>query len=364
LWVERLLAVSATAVVAVASLSAPAFAGGQGDPLLGDVDGDGRTDRATLVEFSAGRCGVDVELGEPGGGFGPPTHYSWADPGEWGYCPDMGVIVDLGGEGDAELVLAYFHGRPDGVDDDLVVLENFTPAGGFQAIDQPSFLGLDNFNTDNLVDLYEWTDQGDGLITYLNTPSGQLVRGPVAFEGAVSFDFRLADFDRNGATDLLAVFDGHFAANEPFSGVVVVLDNGQRIFLHADPPDGSTFWAIDVLDANGDGKLDVRTESHDTGEVTHFIGDGRGGFRAAPDAVNDTVQVPYLGQKTISVLVNDAATTAATLEIVTPPAYGTIVRTTSKGFVYRNTVKHDDSFVYRLTVDGRSDTATATLRVR
>ena len=124
------------------------------------------------------------------------------------------------------------------------------------------------------------------------------------------------------------------------------------------------YYDVDALDANSDGKLDVRVDNVDTDEVTHFIGNGRGAFTEAPNAVDDTVQVAYREQKTISVLVNDAATNAATLQIVTPPAYGTIVRTTSKGFIYRNTVKHNDSFVYRLTVDGKSETATATLRVK
>ena len=361
LWVKRILAIVSITAVVGAALSTPSFADGRGDPLLGDVNGDGHTDRATLVGFDGGRCGVDVELGEPGGGFGAPTRYSWDDQGEWGYCPDMGVIVDLGGDGEAELVLAYFDGRPDGIDSDLVVLEDFTPAGGFDAIWQPSYLGLENFNTDNLVDVYEWTDQGDGLVTFLNTPSGQLVPGPIHLS-ALDFTFEFGDFDRNGATDVVAGFTGAFPA-VPDTGVVVILDNGERVFLESDPED-SYSWDVDVLKADADTKLDVRTVSHDTGEVTHYINDGDGHFTAAPTAVDDTVQVPYLGQKTISVLVNDAATTAATLQIVTPPTHGTIVKTNSKGFVYKNTVKQNDTFVYRLTVDGKTDTATVHLRVK
>ncbi|MDG4824797.1 hypothetical protein O7635_23345 [Asanoa sp. WMMD1127] len=339
-------------------LAQPAFAGGQYEPLLGDVNADGRTDRATLVDLE-GDCGVDVELGQAGGGFGPATRYTWPDPSEVGYCPDLGVIVDLGGNGTAELLLAYFNGRTPGVDSDVIILESFTPTGGFDAITRPSYIGLENFNTDALVDVYEWTDDSDGVVTWLNTPSGQLVAGPV-HQGGISMDFEFADFDRNGATDLVAGFDGAWPETPGF-GAVVVLDDGERIVLRDDD-----VYEVDALDANGDHKLDVRLERYDPAGnvVSHFIGDGRGHFTEAPTAVDDTVQVRHLEQKTISVLVNDAATSAATLEIVTPPAYGTIVRTTSKGFVYRNTTKHDDSFVYRLTVDGKSDTAKATLRVR
>ncbi|WP_203718625.1 Ig-like domain-containing protein, partial [Asanoa siamensis] len=348
------LAVLATATLASALCAAPASAGGQYEPLLGDVNGDGRTDRATLVDLDAD-CGVDVELGQSGGGFGPATRYTWPDPSEVGYCPDMGVIVDLGGDGSAELLLAYFNGRTPGVESDIVVLEDFTPAGGFDAITRPSFIGLENFNTDNLTDVYEWTDDSDGVVTWLNTPSGQLVPGPVHADG-VSVDFEFADFDRNGATDLVAGFDG--ASGTPANGAIVVLDDGERVVLRTDE-----FYDVDALDANGDHKLDVRAVNAYTDEVVHFIGNGRGAFTEAPNAVDDTVQVPFGTQKTISVLVNDAATTAATLRIVTPPRYGTIVRTTSKGFIYRNTTKRHDSFVYELTVDGKTDTATATLRI-
>ncbi|HTF07238.1 MAG TPA: hypothetical protein VK659_03610 [Asanoa sp.] len=357
--VKRVLAALVAATAMTTVLAQPAFAGGQGDPLLGDVNGDGRTDRATLVDLPGAECAVDVELGQAGGGLGAATRYTWPDPSEVGYCPDLGVIVDLGGDGTAELVLAYFNGRTPGVESDLILLEDFTPTGGFDAISRPSFIGLENFNTDNLVDVYEWTDDSDGVVTWLNTPSGQLVLGPVHQDG-ISMDFEFADFDRNGATDLVAGFDGAFPATPGF-GAVVVLDDGERIVLRDDD-----IYEVDALDANSDHKLDVRVEKFtpEGTEVGHFIGDGRGDFTEAPNAVDDTVQVPYREQKTISVLVNDAATNAATLEIVTPPTYGAIVRTTSKGFIYRNTVKHNDSFVYRLTVDGKSETATATLRVK
>ncbi|HEV7712727.1 MAG TPA: hypothetical protein VGP16_31330 [Asanoa sp.] len=357
--VKRVLAALVAATAMTTVLAQPAFAGGQGDPLLGDVNGDGRTDRATLVDLPGAECAVDVELGQASGGFGPASRYTWPDPSDVSYCPDMGVIVDLGGNGTAELLLAYFPGRPPGVDYDVILLENFTPTGGFDAVSRPSFLGLENFNKDDLVDVYQYTDDSDGIITWLNTPSGQLVRGPIWLDGmGMYIDF--ADFDRNGATDLVAGFDGRWPAI-PSSGVIVVLDDGERVVLRDDD-----YYLVDALDANSDSKQDVRTErwTPEGTEVTHLIGDGRGHFTEAPNAVADTVQVAYGEQKTISVLVNDAATNAASLEIVTPPAYGTIVRTTSKGFIYRNTVKHDDSFVYRLTVDGKSETATATLRVK
>ena len=162
---------------------APGDGNYQGEPLSGDIDGNGVADRATLTKTSPATCDVVVELGLGGGRYGPKTTYSYPEPRneefDFGYCPDMGVIVDLGGDGVSELVLAWFDGSPDPENlGDLLVLENFQPVAGFSAIYQPSEIGLAEFNGDGLADVYEWTDQGDGFQSWLNTPGGELVEGP------------------------------------------------------------------------------------------------------------------------------------------------------------------------------------------
>jgi len=162
----------------IAGVSTPVFAGGQGDPLFGDVNGDGIVDRVTLVDGGPGLCDVSVALGDGSGGFGPPTTYTYAKPG--------------------------------------------TPVGWWvQAIYQPSEIALADFNGDGRQDVYEWTDQGDGFRTFLNTSDGRLVPGPVQFCSGRP-DFELADFDADGAMDvLIAYIEG---CSGPFMGVVVVLD--------------------------------------------------------------------------------------------------------------------------------------------
>ena len=358
---RRIAAVAAAAMLVIVGWAGPSTAGGQDEPLIGDIDGDGHVDRATLVPGGAGDCTVQVELGEASGGFGPAQTYAWPDESEIGYCPDMGVVVDLESDGTAELVVGWFWLRPPGYDTDLLLLENFTPTGGFDALSQPSYIGVSDFNGDGRPDIYEYTDQSSGFVTYLNTGPGQLVHGPMHYSCFDPFTHELTDFDNDGATDVLLPFSGGTEGID--NGVVVLRDGGQRVFLQQENEEAYR-WLAHALDANGDGKRDVRTVNEDTGEVTHFVGNGNGEFAISPAAANDTVQVPYLGQKTISVLVNDVVTSAVALDIVTPPAYGTIVRTTSKGFIYRNDVKHDDSFVYRLAQDGKTVTATANLRVK
>jgi FG-GAP-like repeat len=254
----------------------PAQADGRGDPLLGDLNGDGITDRATLSVGGPKTCNVTVELGDGSGGYGPPTVYGYPNPGTSStYCPDMGVIVDLGGDGTAEIVLAWFFGAPAGAAD-LLVLRDYSLTAGFQAIFQPSYIGLADFNGDGLQDVYEWTDQGEGFRSFLNTPSGQLVPGPVelCFQSSPR-TLEFADFDGDGATDVLLAYvldcDGP-------GGVSVVLDDGTEVRLQTmDSPVRP--WIANVVDAHHDGVLDVLTANRATGEIELFLGDGAGNFK-------------------------------------------------------------------------------------
>lgn len=361
MWRRRITILAVTAAMAVVGAAPSAWAGGQGDPLYGDLNGDGLADRAVLTSDDlVNTCGVEVSLGTGSGGYGLPTTYAYAVPGvPDGNCPDMGVVVDLGGDGTAELVVAWFV-HPPGPSPDLVVLKNYSVLDGFDAIPDASYIGLDDFNGDGRQDVYVWTDQGDGFMTFLNTTSGRLARGPVEWTCGGYPDYILTDLNRNGATDLLIA---HHLCPAPYdTGVVVVLDNGTVVRLEG----GYDGWGIAVLDANGDGIKDVRTDNYDTGEVTHFIGNGRGGFGAAPLADDDSASTKGTKKVDIPVLANDLYTSAAKITIVTPPKYGKLQITSRRTVLYTPNGQHtqSDKFVYRLTVDGKSDVAGVTVRVK
>ena len=247
-------------------------AGAQTPTLNGDLDGDGRADRATLVASGSvpGSCAVSVELGLAGGGYGPATSYDFTVPGaDYDYCPDMGVIVDLGGDGVSELVLAWFAGSPVATAGDLLVLRDFVPVDGFAAMYQPSTISTHDFNADGLVDIYQTTDQGDGFQSYLNTPSGELVPGPV--QQAYQFgSWQLTDVDEDGKADLAVSYGGD-AGGEYEEATVVVLDDGTRVVLD-DGPAGN----LTVGDANHDGHVDIAVQ--DGTDTRIFYGDGLGGF--------------------------------------------------------------------------------------
>jgi hypothetical protein len=275
-WAAGVPALAALGTAGLVGTAGPAGADYAGDPLYGDLNGDGLEDRAVLTDEGA-TCGVGVQLGNGSGSFGPLTTYHYDAPGaDVAYCPDMGVIADLGGDGVSELVLAWFHGAPPG-QADLLVLEDYAPAGGFDAIYQPSYIGTGEFNGDGLIDVYEWTDQGPSFVTFLNTPTGELVRGPMAFGGqSADNEYRFADFDGDGASDVVFPFIEHFADGRPPEGVVVLLDDGTTVFLEDTMPLAG--WEVDVRDTDGDGDLDVRTIDNDTNELRIHLGNGDGTF--------------------------------------------------------------------------------------
>lgn len=271
--IAAVLATSGAATVAIQ----PATAGRPGRSFYGDLNHDGLPDRVTLAVAPPDRCAVRVERRRPGGGYRTPRTYDYPEPGGGGFgaCPDLGVVVDLGGDGRVELVLGWFAGRPPGADHDLLVLRGFAPAGGFPAVFQPSFLGTAEFDGDDRTDVYEWTDQGEGFRSYLNGPDGRLVPGPVQWCFLGPPQVELADFQHNRRADVAIAYSQ--GCDGSASGVVVVRDDGSPVHLERDPS-GAHQWSMDVRDVNQDRRPDVRTEDRLTGAVTHHLGRGDGTF--------------------------------------------------------------------------------------
>jgi hypothetical protein len=360
--------VGGIAAVILAVGATPARAdGGQGEPLYGDLNRDGVVDRVTVAgvgPVGPGQCAVRVELGLAGGGYQAARTHPYPTPGgAAGYCPDMGVIVDLGGDGRMEIVLTWFDGRPPEVDTDLLVLREFTPVGGFAGIYQPSFIRLADFNGDGRQDVYEWTDQGEGFRSFLNTANGRLVAGPVRFAEFCTSNpnFELAQFHLNGGLGLAIAYEDW--CNSGASGVAVVGYDGTRVDLERDPY-GETWWRMDVLDANGDNVPDVRTDNETTGEVTHFLGTGDGHFVESPRAVADRATVSDTQPSVLRVLANDQVTRQAGVTIIIEPKFGRASVNANRTITYTPLRPHDggDRFVYRLDQDGKQHTASVAIR--
>ena len=362
MWVRRVAVLATAAALAAAGGAvSPAWAGGQGEPMYGDLNRDGVADRAVLTATGSGDCVVAVSLGRRGGGYQAATTHRYLNVPD-GNCPDLGVAVDLGADRIVELVVGWFAGHPSTTRWDLLVLRDFRVSTGFTTtILQPSFIGLADFNGDGRQDVYEWTDQGDGFVTYLNTATGGLTPGPVKYCSG-SPDLHLADLNRNGAMDVvIAYFEGCGAY---FSGVVAVLDSGRVVDLEADA-EGAATWTTSVSDVNADRIPDVVAVNRVTGRTDHFIGRGDGTFVPATRAVPDRITVAAARRTSLAVLANDYATTQAKLTIVTPPAYGRVEVTHSRTVVYvpGGAGAKSDRFVYRLTEYGRTSSAAVTLRM-
>ncbi|WP_422770808.1 FG-GAP repeat domain-containing protein [Plantactinospora sp. WMMC1484] len=353
------LAGAMVGVLCALTLTGPAaHAGEQDEPIHGDLNGDGLVDRVTLG-YGSDSCLLLVRLGRPGGGYGPIVRYPYLPPEETvppTYCPDMGVHLDLGGDGVPELVLGYFHGAAWGPD--LVILRDYRVVGSMGAILRPSVIRTADLNADGLTDLWEMTDDLDGFQSWLNTRDGRLVPGPLAVDSMSIDEPILVDLDGNRRTDLVV----SYTIGVPENGVVVVFDDGTRRQLQG----GDDTWRVVVGDVSGDGRPDIRTVSWVGGVRETFINRGDRTFVLPPVAHDDRASVQRGRPQAIRVRDNDLASTNATLRVIRPPCYGRLVSTGPADIVYERTATHalPDTFVYRLSQHGRSDTATVTVRVR
>jgi hypothetical protein len=368
MWRRPIAAATAAATIIAMGTVPPAaaWAAGPGELVYGYLDGDRLIDRARLGA-TARSCAVLVELGRPEGVYLPPRWYPYQVPGNGSslVCPNLGVAVDLDEHppqrpGPAELVVGWYGGDPGRSGNDLLVLRNFTVSMALPALDKPNYIGLADFDGDRRLDVYTWTDQGEGFATYLNTGGGILVPGPVRY-CADQREYRLADFNRNGATDLVIAYDDRCA--DGWYGVTVVLDDG-TVFELQNADDGRPSWMITVLYADRNDVPDILVYQP-SGELWTFLGVGNGTFVRSPLAIRDTATVAVTETVRIMVLANDWASRRARVSIVVPPRYGTVDLAGGRSILYRPGPVSEltDQFVYRVTQDGHTSDAPVLVKV-
>ncbi|MGW4461399.1 Ig-like domain-containing protein [Micromonospora sp. NPDC004704] len=367
MWARRIAVVTVAVTVTALGGAVPARAGAQGQTLFGDVNGDRRTDRVQLTSAPPDRCGVLVQLGRPGGGFQGPKLYTYPNPAGAGavlQCPDIGTLVDLGRNGSMELVVGWFAGRPVGVDQDLLILRDFRPSGGTTGLFQPSYIDVSDFNGDGRRDVYQWTDQGEGITTLLNEADGSLAPGELRFCATPIQPPQLADFTLDRATEV--VFSYFERCGAPQSGVAVLFGDGGTDYLEQDPG-GSFTWACSIVDADLDGIPDVQTVNDVTSEVSHYLIRPPVRFVEAPTPAADEAVVTEPVPTPIPVLANDVVTVAVRVEIDTPPRYGRVEITPQKTLLYMPPAIPPatvDTFTYRVIDDGKVAVAPVTVALR
>lgn len=364
MWTRRNgLTVALVMLVVVTATARPATAGGRGDPIMGDFNGDGLTDIAYLGTVQPGRCSAIVQYAQPEGGYGAPIAHIYLRPGGdvIGVCPDIGTAFDRDLIPGDELWIGWGNGRPLTLDYNRLVLDppSFRVIDTFYSPIIPQFLGTADFVGDGRPTPYSY-GRG-GFASYLSTATGGDALGPVGWCSVLApVSVTLKDFTRNGAMDVVLAYSQGCTDNA--NGVVVVLDDGAMRQLELDPTRQHA-WTARVVYANSDRYPDVRTQDTVTRAVSHFINIG-GSFVRAPYAEPDAVYPTTPDKILVDVMGNDFATTAARVTIVTPPRYGTLQVLSDRRIAYTPTVSpsRTDRFAYRLTEDGRQSTTSVYVR--
>ncbi len=279
-WVPRtlgiLLALSASAYAQfTAAPGSPFVVGAQpASVAVGDFNGDGRPDIAIA---NYGSNSVTVLLGDGAGGFTAAPGSPFA-VGAW---PVSVAVGDFNGDGKRDLAIANHN------DNTVTVLlgngaGGFTPAPGSPITvgSWPSSVAVGDFNGDGRADLAV-ANEYDGTVTMLlgnGTGGFAAAPGSPLKVGSQPRSLAVGDFNGDGKTDLVI-------ANYGTSNVTVLLGNGAGGFAAAPGSPFSVGWnpqSVAVADFNGDGKPDLAIANSGSGTVSVLLGDGTGYFATAP----------------------------------------------------------------------------------
>lgn len=169
------------------------------------------------------------------------------------------------------------------------------PGGPIQVGSQPSDIAVADINGDGRPDILTANARsnnvsvllGQGRGVFRPAPGSPLPGGPVTHLVALG--------DLNGDAKLDLAITSHDSNN-----VIVLLGNGRGGFapapaspvaaLTGTPPHNH---GLVLADVNGDAHLDILTSNQNHHSVSVLLGDGRGGFRPAPDSPFPVGRAPY-----------------------------------------------------------------------
>lgn len=253
-----------------------ANAGNRFQSIFGDFNYDGRVDRVTLgpeTGSPAPTCTVSVEYGRPDGTFHAPVSHSYTSP--WPnqpFCPNMGEAINLGPQGQIELVLTQFFANDE---PELLVLRNFKLIAGYTGLDFPSTIRSEDFNGDGREDIWESSDQVERLTTFNNTPDGTLVPGAINVCSSASIPQHvLNDYNGDGGQDFLVALRCRFTSRS----AQVLFGNGQPPAILATSTSPFGTFQVAELDLNNDTIPDASVFDTADNTTRYFQNDGHGNF--------------------------------------------------------------------------------------
>jgi VCBS repeat protein len=241
---------------------------------IGDLSSDGKPDLATA---NFGSDNVTVLLGNGSGG------YSAASGGPFavGSRPHSVVARDLNSDGKPDLATANNYSNN-------VTLLLGDGSGGFAEApgspfavgSAPTTLAIRDLNRDGKPDLATANEWSDNVTVLIGDGSGGFSAAPASpFMVGVHPTFIVSgDVNGDGTPDLAT-------ANRDSNDTTVLAGDGSGGFTEVSGSPfavGSAPHSVAIGDLNSDGRLDLATGNQVTDDVTVLLGDGSGGFSAAP----------------------------------------------------------------------------------
>jgi len=252
------------------------------DIALGDVNGDSKLD---IVTVNSASRDISVLLGDGKGGFtavkGSPTLDSTAH---------LVVMGDVNNDKKPDLLISCHDSYA------VTILlgngqGNFSQAPGspFSVLDSTRphnhGLAIGDINKDENLD-FVTSNYGHHSVSVMlgNEKGGFAPASASPFTvGRGPYPLALTDINKDGLLDIIT-------PNVSSNNVSVLLGDGQGNFSSAPnspyPVETRPYFAT-TGDLNGDGNPDIITSHDDINKINFLLGDGKGGFKAAPSSPLD-----------------------------------------------------------------------------
>ncbi len=243
---------------------------------LGDLDGDGNLDLATMLAYP-GRVGVFLGVGD--GTFLPRREYQAEDDA------NSLTLLDTDADGDLDIVTA------NGVENSVSVLAN-NGDGTFPNLvlhtgRNPESVRTADLNGDGVLDLVTSNSISGGYstdlgYTYISSLSVILGNPDGTYQSTIDVpvniglieEFVLGDVDGDGKLDAVLALGGVYG-----SSLAVMLGNGDGTFgVLTEYASSFSLESVALQDMNGDGDLDIVSTNSSDDTVSILLNDGDGKF--------------------------------------------------------------------------------------